>query len=167
MQITRAGEYAVLAATHLARQGDERPVMIEEICETAHIPRSFLAKILQILCRAGVVRSQRGIHGGFRLTRDPSKISILNLIEAVEGPIALQRCLDKPIQCHQVGSCTLCDIFGEAQHRMTEVFANTTVADLLRSKGEVMRRVQSLGRPRPNGARATRPAVPQPALINA
>lgn len=167
MQITRAGEYAVLAVTHLARQGDERPVMIEEICDTERIPRSFLAKILQTLCRAGVVRSQRGIHGGFRLARDPAKISILNLIEAVEGRIALQRCLDEPVQCHKVGSCTLCDIFGEAQHRMTEVFANTTVADLLRSKGEVMRRVQSLGRPRPNGAGTARLVEPQPVSVNA
>jgi Rrf2 family protein len=149
MQITRAGEYAVLAATHLARHSGDRPVMIEEICDSEKIPRSFLAKILQALCRAGLVRSQRGVHGGFRLARDPSDITILKLIEAIEGPIALQRCLDESVQCHKVESCTLCDIFGEAQHRMTEIFANTTVSDLLCSKREVMRRVQSLGRPRP------------------
>lgn len=167
MQITRAGEYAVLAAIHLARQGNERPVMIEEICEAERIPRSFLAKILQTLCRAGIVRSQRGIHGGFRLSREPGQISILHIIEAVEGRIALQRCLDEPVQCHKVGNCTLCDIFGEAQNRMTEVFSNTTVADLLLSKRDVMRRVQALGRPRPNGAGIAPRPVSQPVTSNA
>lgn len=157
MQITRAGEYAVLAATHLARQGGDRPVMIEEICETESLPRSFLAKILQTLCRANLVRSQRGAHGGFRLARDPAEISVLDLIEAIEGPIAIQRCLDEPVQCERSDLCALCDVFGEAQNRMTEVFANTTVSDLLRSKREVTRRMQTLGAPRPSSV------APQPA----
>ncbi|MCC7518772.1 MAG: Rrf2 family transcriptional regulator [Verrucomicrobiae bacterium] len=160
MQITRAGEYAVLAATHLARQGPGRAVMIEEICETEKIPRSFLAKILQALCRAGLVRSQRGVHGGFRLAHPPSKISVLRLIEAIEGPIALQRCLDETESCRRADACTLADIFGEAQQRLTEVFAKTTVSDLLRSKKEVLRRVQSLGSSRPNGTKAPRLAAP-------
>ena len=162
MQITRAGEYAVLAAIYLARRGNERPVMIEEICETERIPRSFLAKILQTLCRAGLARSQRGIHGGFRLARAPAQISILQIIEAVEGRIAFQRCLDEPVQCHKVGNCTLCDIFGEAQHRVTDIFSQTTVADLLSDKDAVMRRVQALGQPRTNGAPARPRAKPIP-----
>ncbi len=147
MQITRAGEYAVLGASYLARNGADHVVMIEEVGRSEDIPRSFLAKIFQTLTRAGIVRSQRGVRGGFKLARDPAQITILEILEAVEGKIALQRCLEEPTQCHKVEACTLCDIFEEAQHRMREVFQHTSLADLARSKAEVLRRVRSLDRP--------------------
>lgn len=148
MQITRAGEYAVLGATYLARKGLDHAVMIEEICQAESIPKSFLAKIFQNLTRAGVIRSQRGMNGGFRLIRKPEAISILEILEAVEGKIAFQRCLQEPVDCHKADACTLCDIFTEAQHRVQEIFSNTSLADLTRSKSEVMQRVQNLGRAR-------------------
>ncbi len=149
MQITRAGEYAVLGATYLARMGTDRVVMIEEVCEGESIPKSFLAKIFQALKRSGIVQSQRGIHGGFKLTRNPFEISVLEILEAVEGKIAFQRKLQEPVECHKNDACTLCDIFTEAQHRVKEIFHNTTLADLTRPKTEVLQRIQSLGRAQP------------------
>ena len=144
MQITRAGEYAILGATYLARQRKDQAVMIEEICQAESIPKSFLAKIFQTLTRAGVIHSQRGVHGGFKLIRSPEQISILEILEAIEGKIAFQRCLQEPVDCHKMDACTLCDIFTEAQHRMKEIFQKTSLADLTRPKSEVMRRVHRL-----------------------
>ncbi len=146
MQITRAGEYAILGATYLARREIGRVVMMEEICQTENIPKSFLAKIFQNLTRAGIICSQRGVHGGFKLARRPQEITVLEILEAVEGKLAFQRCLQQPVDCHRMEACTLCDIFTEAQHRVQEIFQNTSLADLTRPKAEVLQRVQRLGR---------------------
>ena len=146
MQITRAGEYAVQGATYLARKGPDKLVMIEEVCTKEAIPQSFLAKIFQNLTREGIVRSQRGVNGGFQLARDPATITVLEILEAVEGKLVFDRRLSEPAACHAHNSCSLCDIFTEAQHRAKEIFTNTTLADLTRPKKQVMQRIQAIGR---------------------
>jgi Rrf2 family protein len=130
MQITRAAEYGVLGLVALARRPAGEVVMIDVICDEEDVPRSFLGKIFQSLTRAGIVRSARGSGGGFTLARLPGKISALEIIEAVEGPIALQRCLDDATGCEHSGGCALCGLFAEAQDRVREVFAATSLADL-------------------------------------
>lgn len=146
MQITRAGEYAVQGVTFLARKGLDEVVMIEEVCQAESIPRSFLAKIFQNLTRAGIVRSQRGVHGGFRLSRPASEITVLEILEAVEGKLVFDRRLQEPALCGEQNACSLCDIFTEVQFRAKEIFGNTTLADLTRPKDEVMQRIKTMGR---------------------
>ena len=133
MQITRAGEYAVLGLLALAGREAGQVVMLEELCRGEGIPKSFLAKIFQSLVRAGLVRSVRGVGGGFVLARTPGAISVLQIIEAVEGPITLQRCQAPEHEegCVRSNGCPLCGLFGEAQHRVRELFSQTTLASLL------------------------------------
>ena len=104
--------------------------MLETIAAEEDIPVSFLGKIFQSLARAGLVKSSRGSGGGFALVRDPGMISALAVIEAVEGPMALTRCLDVDEGCEHAGGCALCGLFAEAQERVKEVFTNTNVATL-------------------------------------
>ncbi len=134
MQVTRAGEYGVLGLLGLARRPFGQVVMIEEMSREEGIPRSFLAKIFQSLARAGIVRSVRGTRGGFALARQPETITTLEIIEAIEGRIAVQRCLQAPAECPQVGGCPLCGLFEQAQTQVKEVFARTTLAGLLKSR---------------------------------
>ena len=134
MQITRAGEYGVLGLLNLSRRAHGARVMIEEVSREENIPRNFLAKIFQSLARAGLVRSLRGSGGGFLLARQPSEITVLEIIEAIEGKIALQRCLKEVPTCDHMGGCALCGIFEQAQDRVKEVFTQTTLADLLVAK---------------------------------
>jgi Rrf2 family protein len=133
MQITRAGEYGVLGLLNLARRGPGRMAMIEEVSRDEDIPRSFLAKIFQHLAKAGVVRSVRGSGGGFALTRRPEEITVLEVIEAIEGRITFQRCLLEVPACKRAEGCVLCGLFEEAQDRVREVFGQTTLASLLES----------------------------------
>ena len=130
MQITRAAEYGVLGLTALARRPLGEVVMIETLCAEEDIPNSFLGKILQSLSKAGIVKSARGSGGGFSLARNPSEVTALEIIEAIEGPISLQRCLDEDLGCEHSGGCALCSLFAEAQERVKEVFSRTTLADL-------------------------------------
>jgi Rrf2 family protein len=131
MQITRAGEYGVLGLMNLARRAPGRMAMIEEVSRTEKIPRSFLAKIFQELVKAGLVRSNRGAGGGFTLTRRPSQITVLDIIEAIEGRIIFQRCkLEKP-DCEHMGGCALCGLFSQAQDGVKDVLARTTLRALV------------------------------------
>ena len=134
MQVTRAGEYGVLGVLHLARKGHGQVVMIDEVSREEQIPRSFLAKIFQDLARAGIVRSNRGTRGGFALAKQPEDVTTLDVIEAIEGRIAFQRCLQAPAECPHTGGCPLCSLFEQAQTQVREVFSRTTLADLMQKK---------------------------------
>ncbi len=135
MQVTRAGEYGVLGVLHLARRGLGQVVMIDEVSREEQIPKSFLAKIFQNLARAGIVRSNRGTHGGFALAKDPETITTLEIIEAIEGRIVFQRCLRAPADCLHTGGCPLCGLFEQAQTQVREVFSQTTLSDLMKRGG--------------------------------
>lgn len=130
MHISRAGEYGVLGLLHLARQPDGQPVMIDAVSRDETIPKSFLAKIFQDLAKAGILRSQRGAGGGFALARPAGEITVLQVIEAIDGKIALQRCLGEVPECDRKEGCALCSLFEQAQDRLKEVFGQTTLAEL-------------------------------------
>jgi Rrf2 family transcriptional regulator, iron-sulfur cluster assembly transcription factor len=131
MQITRAGEYGVLGLIHLARRAPGEMAMIEEVSQSERIPKSFLAKIFQHLGKAGFVRSVRGAGGGFVLARDASEITVLAIIEAIEGKIVFQRCLQEEPECEHLGGCALCGLLEQAQDGMREVLMRTTLKDLI------------------------------------
>ena len=131
MQITRAAEYGVLGLMHLARLRNGAVAMIDDVSRAEKIPKSFLAKIFQDLGRAGLVRSSRGARGGFSLARGPREITVLEIIEAIEGQIVFQRCrLDKP-DCEHVGGCALCGLFERAQDGVKDALTGTTLHDLI------------------------------------
>lgn len=135
MQVTRAGEYAIIGLLYLAKQPDGRTVMVDEIGEAEKIPSSFLAKIFQILAKGHLVHSHRGAGGGFTLARPATDINLLQVLNCVEGDFALQKCVSEEPACvvstERLGSCVLCGVFAEAQRRVNEVFARTTLADLV------------------------------------
>ncbi len=130
MHISRAGEYGVLGLLNLVRQSAGQPVMIDAVSREETIPKSFLAKIFQDLAKAGILRSQRGAGGGFSLARSADQITILEVIEAIDGKIALQRCLSDVPDCERREGCPLCSLFEQAQDRLKEVFGRTTLGDL-------------------------------------
>ena len=136
MQVTRAGEYAVIGLMYLARQPVGRTVMIEEISEAEKVPRSFLAKIFQSLVKGGLVCSHRGARGGFSLAKPTTEINLLQIFQCAERAFALQKCVTSDPHCvvadDRLRSCGLCGVFAEAQFRVNEVFARTTLEDLLR-----------------------------------
>jgi Rrf2 family protein len=137
MQVTKAGEYAVIGLLYLARQPAGQTVMIDEISDAERIPKSFLAKIFQSLVKAGFIQSHRGAGGGFSLARAPREISLLQIFRAVDNAFALQKCVSLEPECvvadERLGSCALCGVYAEAQGRVNEVFARTTLESLLKS----------------------------------
>lgn len=136
MHISRAGEYGVLGLLHLARLPSGQSVMIDAVSRDENIPKSFLAKIFQDLARGGILRSQRGAGGGFSLARPADQVTVLEVIETIDGRIALQRCLGEERDCERIEGCVLCGLLEQAQDRLKEVFGQTTLADLAQRQAE-------------------------------
>ena len=130
LQISRKIDYALRAMIHLASLPAARVVPLLEIAQATQLPRDFLAKILKILTERALVRSLRGSHGGYQLARAGCDISFLEVIEAAEGPVQLNVCLDHKDRCEVSASCTMYHVWQEGQERMLEVYRATSLADL-------------------------------------
>lgn len=130
MQVSRRVDYALRAAINLARQAPGRASSVAEISLHESIPKKFLEKIIQDLIHAGLVVSRRGAHGGYALARDSSEISFRDVMEAVEGPIALNVCVGDKNLCSVSATCGMHHVWAEGQRRLIELFAATKLADL-------------------------------------
>jgi Rrf2 family protein len=130
MQITRTGEYGLRGLLFLAKQPLDKVALISEISKAQKIPETFLAKIFQRLSKAGVLKSIRGSGGGFYLAKSPGKITMKEVIEALEGPIAINRCLIRKGTCDEEEECPLHEVWGRAQQNLLDVLDKTTMEDL-------------------------------------
>lgn len=136
MVITRATEYAVRTVIFLAQQPKNDIVLKKDICRTQEVTPAFLTKILQPLIKAGIVNSQRGVGGGFLLGKDPSEITMLDILQAEEGQLKLNHCLIDTNFCHRDTYCSAHEVWHEVQHEMAEVLKRHNVADLVRREKE-------------------------------
>src|SRR5207237_4268337 len=130
LQVSRKIDYGLRAMIHLAGVPAGKISSLQDLSVTLHLPREFLAKILKTLAGRGLVRSARGAHGGYQLARPPRDISFLEVIEAVEGPVQLNVCLDSMDRCDVSAGCTMHHVWKAGQDRMLEVYRRTTLAEL-------------------------------------
>ena len=115
LSITTKSPYALKALTELGRQGGETPVPIGELARQRGIPVQFLEQLFAVLRRAGILRSQRGVKGGYSFARDPSDITVLEIVELLDGPVG-------------AGAES---IFAEAAASARAVLAKATIADVV------------------------------------
>jgi len=131
MKLSRSIGYALAAAGYIAENGIDRPVLAKRIAEYHKIPLEYLLKILQQLVHAKVVRSIRGPQGGFLLADDPHKISLLQVIEAVEAPFD-GASVSFSADYFQAAAAT----FRQAAQQASQMLAETSLADVLGAGGE-------------------------------
>ncbi len=127
--ISKTVEYALRAAVYLADQTGEARTT-GQIAEVTRVPAPYLAKVLQNLAQAGLVHSQRGLHGGFTLARDPARLTIWDVVEAVEP---LQRIRECPLglASHRQRLCPLHKRLDDVLAATENAFRSTTLADVL------------------------------------
>ena len=130
MQITRQADYAVRAVYHLTKLGSESRAATSQIAEEQHIPPSFLAKIISQLSVAGLLHTSRGARGGVSLARDPQEISLLDVVEAIDGPILLNECVADGADCTFTDDCPIRPIWCEAQQNLVERLQGTSFAKI-------------------------------------
>jgi Rrf2 family transcriptional regulator, cysteine metabolism repressor len=131
VRLTAKSEYGVLASIDLACNYGQGPVSAREIAERRAIPPRFLEQLFVSLRRAGIVNAVRGAHGGFTLTREPSQITVLDVVEALEGPLTASVCdSERESGCGKSGSCAAAPVWARATNALRDVFASTTLAAL-------------------------------------
>ncbi|MDU0457977.1 MAG: Rrf2 family transcriptional regulator [Geobacteraceae bacterium] len=130
MELTRKGEYAIRGIVYLAAQPPDRVCLLSDIAAAVDVPATFLAKIFQQFSKIGLVKSYRGTGGGFLLGRVPEKITLLEVVEAVEGPIIPNRCVVGVGECVRDVSCKVHPVWKRVQGQVREVLAGVTLKEL-------------------------------------
>lgn len=126
MQITRQADYAVRAVLYLAQLGSDQRAATSQIAQEQRIPPSFLAKIVSQLSVAGILQTSRGARGGVSLARVPKEISILEVVEAIDGPILLNECVaDNGGSCPFGDTCPMQPVWCDAQIELVNRLKST------------------------------------------
>jgi Rrf2 family protein len=131
MQITRQADYAVRAVLHLARTGNTERAATSAIAKEQKIPPSFLAKIISQLSVAGLLHTARGARGGVSLAREPKDISLLEVVEAIDGPIQLNECVQGNGVCSFENNCPIRAVWCDAQDELVKRLKGISFGDLV------------------------------------
>lgn len=132
MKISPAAELAVRGVLALAEQYRQGPVTLSSVCTDRQLPKQYLTKIFSSLARAGIVTPIRGKHGGYVLAHEPSEITLLEVIEAVEGPLALNYCQRSPSKCDRL-DCVVRPIWTELQDTVRSRLGAVRLSDCLKN----------------------------------
>lgn len=130
MEITRQADYAVRSMVHLSDIPMDTRVSTASISEAESIPLPFLTKVISRLATAGLVTTSRGMGGGVSLARPPEEITLLRVVEAVDGPIVLNHCLLRAGSCEREPECAAHDAWAEIQERLVQDLDGVTMKEL-------------------------------------
>ncbi len=132
LELSRKSDYALRAVIYLSRISSGNYGRVSEIAKAKDIPQAFLAQILPLLAHHGVVKSQQGAHGGYALARSPEAISFLDVIESVEGPLRLNKCVEAEHEdCTILDTCEMQHVWNQAQTQMVAFLRGVTMATML------------------------------------
>jgi len=133
MIFTSSTEYAIRGMTELACRSAGEPIMLDELVAGTTLPRDFLAKVFQRLVKGGLLRSAKGRGGGFRLARPAHEITIMNIVEVIDGPQLLDECVIGLEKCNDQMPCAQHDLYKPIRQRLKDYLATTTLADMAAS----------------------------------
>ena len=136
MVISQASECAVRAMFYLAGSPTNQVITKREICRAQEITPGFLIKIMQPLIAYGLVKSYRGVAGGFSLGKSPKEISMWDIISAVEGPILLNKCVIHEGFCPRDRTCAIHLVWSKAKSDLERTLSRATLAKLLKKRNK-------------------------------
>lgn len=129
---SKACEYGIRALTVIAEAGDQgRKVGIKEICKSANTPESFTAKILQNLAKREILNSQKGPSGGFYISKELDKISLYDIVEAIDGKGIFNKCGLGLTECNAKKPCPLHKQFEVVRNELNDMCRNNNLKDLV------------------------------------
>lgn len=134
MQITRAADYGVRVMVHMASLPPGSRVQKCTLVELSEAPESFLSKVLQRLVAQGLITSWRGGGGGFELAKAPEQVSVLTVVEAIDGPIHLNLCMPGASDCVHSLACAVHPVWVDAREALTRVLGRATMDRLARKR---------------------------------
>lgn len=151
LTLTRRGDYALRAAIALGGAKGDGFLKAREISEAMSIPRSYTAQVLGVLVAAGIAEARAGRDGGYRLIRSASDISVLEIVEAAEGPLASQNCPMRGGPCHWEQVCAIHGTWVRASEAMREAMRRSTLAEVTAEDARIAALVSADGKPSKSG----------------
>jgi FeS assembly SUF system regulator len=138
LRLTKKADYSLIALKHFALRQREtgQAVSAKEVADTCGIPLPLLSKLLQKLGKTGFLVSEYGTNGGYRLARDPSLISALEVIRAIDGPIVLAHCFTEHAQCGHSGRCTVRKPLKRIHDGILSLLRSVSIKDMLQESDE-------------------------------
>jgi Rrf2 family protein len=130
LRLSKKADYALMAVKHLAQRPDGASASAREIAESYDIPLELLAKVLQRLVRSRLLVSVQGTRGGYRLGRPAQTIAVADVIQAVDGPVAVTACSADDHRCDQYSKCSIRDPLWKIRGRILDALTTVTVAEL-------------------------------------
>ena len=130
LRLSKKADYALMSMKHLALHGESGSSSAREIAAQYDIPIELLAKVLQRLVRGGLLVSQQGTRGGYQLARKPSLISVADVIQAIDGPVAVTACSSEEGNCEQYAKCNVRDPLWKVRERILTALGECTIAEL-------------------------------------
>ena len=129
MNISRASDYAIRGLVYMAKKPEGTICFVKDIAKNTNSPASFMSKIFQNLAKSGLVTSYIGTKGGFTFNVRPENITIKMIIEVIDGPIVLNRCVANPSSCGNAGKCDVHFMWADIQKMLTKALGLYSVAD--------------------------------------
>lgn len=133
LKLTKKADYGLIALRHLASIPGAT-ASAKDMADAYHLPVPLLAKVLQQLTRAGILQLVAGTNGGYRLARDASRISALEVVRAIDGPVILTHCFTEHGTCDQSESCTVREPLRRVHEAILELLNKFTITDLAESQ---------------------------------
>lgn len=130
LRLSKKADYALLALRHLAVPGPRETVSARELAESYDLPPELLAKVLQQLVRGGLLVSVQGIRGGYGLAKPAADITVVDVVQAIDGPMMVTACSESDHSCDQYTKCNIRDPLWKLKDRIVSALAATTVAEL-------------------------------------
>jgi Rrf2 family protein len=134
VEVSRRTDYAIRILVELARS-DGTPISVRTLAETQDVPYAFARGIQRELVSAKLVESRRGAHGGIMLGRPAEEITLLDVVEAMQGAPSCSVCTSDPDWCRRMGGCTVHRVWSEADRMVSEYLGSKSLAGLIRSEG--------------------------------
>jgi Rrf2 family protein len=141
LKLTKKADYGLIALRHLA-SSPGATASTRDIADAYHLPVPLLAKVLQLLTRAGILQSVAGTNGGYKLARHPHKISALEVVRAIDGPVILTHCFTEHGKCDQSENCTVREPLRRVHEAILELLNRFTITDLAESPAASLKPLQ-------------------------
>lgn len=135
IKISTKGRYASRMMLYLAEHFEEGLLHMKDIAQAEEVSEKYLSQLILPLKVAGLIKAGRGAHGGYALSRPPAEIRLLDVLNAVEGPIVLVECVKNAEVCNRSSQCVMRDIWDEFGLNIQTMFQNLSLADVLKRKG--------------------------------
>jgi FeS assembly SUF system regulator len=130
LKLSKKADYGLIAVKHLAMHGNDGACSAADIAENYGISAPLMAKILQKLAKSGLVTARHGSSGGYQLARDPSAITALEVISAIDGPLVITSCVTSHGACYQTPTCTVREPLRRVNDSILQVLNTVTISQM-------------------------------------